>query len=76
MRAELVVLPGSPEVAAVAIAECFETYFKAASALEAEAEALADEHLRRGPAGGAGLDRRRVVQMIIEKLARERGFPV
>ena len=40
-------------------------------AKEKEAERLADEHLRSAP---GGLDRRRVVQMIKQRLAEERRF--
>ncbi len=78
MRADLVEIEGSHHHAIQAVADRFEAYFKAASALEAQAERLADEHLRSGPgrASAGGLDRRRVVQMIKERLAKERGFPV
>ena len=43
------------------------------AALEAEAERLAEQHLRRGPQS-AGMDERRVIDMIKKKLAEERGF--
>jgi len=76
LRAQLVELGGTPDAAAQAIAEQLEAYFKAAAALEADAERLADEHLKAARAGAAGIDRRRVVQMIKEKLASERGLPV
>jgi hypothetical protein len=45
--------------------------FRQEEMLEKEAEQLADEHLRSAP---GGLDRRRVVQMIKQRLAEERRF--
>lgn len=45
--------------------------FRQEEMLEKEAERLADEHLRSAP---SGLDRRRVVQMIKQRLAEERRF--
>jgi hypothetical protein len=45
--------------------------FRQEEMLEKEAERLADEHLRSAP---GGLDRRRVVQMIKQRLAEERRF--
>jgi hypothetical protein len=76
VRCDLVELPANHEPAIAAVAERFDAYFKAAAALEAEAERLADEHLRGAGRAGAGLDRRRVVQMIQAKIAKERNFPL
>ena len=76
VRADLVELKGTAEEAAKAIGTQWEAYFKATDALESDAERLADEHLRSVRAGAAGIDRRRVVQMIKEKLAAERGLPI
>lgn len=76
VRADLVELQGAPEAAAKSISDQIDAYFKAAGSLEADAERLADEHLKGARAGAAGIDRRRVVQMIKEKLAAERGLPV
>ncbi|MGE4095823.1 MAG: DUF507 family protein [Candidatus Binatia bacterium] len=45
--------------------------FRQEEALEKEAERLAEEHLRTAP---GGVDRRRVVQMIKQRLAEERRF--
>ena len=45
--------------------------FRQEEMLEKEAERLADEHLSSAP---GGLDRRRVVQMIKQRLAEERRF--
>ena len=45
--------------------------FRQEEALEKDAERLADEHLRSAP---GGVDRRRVVQMIKQRLAEERRF--
>jgi hypothetical protein len=76
VRADLVTLGGPADVAAKAIADEIEAYGKAAAKLDADAERLADEHLRSNRAGSAGIDRHRVVQMIRTKLAEERGLPV
>ena len=45
--------------------------FRQEEAIEKEAEQLAEEHLRKAP---PGMDRRRVVQMIKQRLAEERRF--
>lgn len=45
--------------------------FRQEEMLENEAERLADEHLRSAP---DGVDRRRVIQMIKQRLAEERRF--
>ena len=76
VRADLVTLAGPADTAAKAIADEVEAYQKAAAKLDADAERLADEHLRGMRAGSAGIDRHRVVQMIRNKLAEERGLPV
>ncbi len=77
MRADLATVPGSHAAAINAVVERFETYFKSASALEAEAERMADDQIRTlGRQAAAGLDRHRVVQMIREKLAKDKGIPV
>jgi len=46
--------------------------FKEEEAIEKEAEELAQRHAR----AMAGMDQRRIVQGIKERLARERGFPL
>jgi hypothetical protein len=48
--------------------------FRQEEALEKEAERLAEEHLRSAPGGPGAVDRRRVVQMIKQRLAEERRF--
>ncbi|NOT53389.1 MAG: DUF507 family protein [Deltaproteobacteria bacterium] len=45
--------------------------FRQEEVIEKDAERLADEHLRSAP---GGVDRRRVVQMIKQRLAEERRF--
>jgi hypothetical protein len=45
--------------------------FHQEEAIEKEAERLAEEHLRNAP---PGMDRRRVVQMIKQRLAEEKRF--
>jgi hypothetical protein len=77
VRADLATVPGSHAPAINAVVERFEAYFKSASALEAEAERMADDQIRTlGRQAAAGLDRHRVVQMIREKLAKDKGIPV
>jgi len=76
VRADAVSIAGPHEPAIAAVTDRLEAYFKATASLAADAERLADEHLRSAGREAVGLDRRRVVQMIQEKLARERGFPL
>ena len=76
VRADLATLAGPADNAAKAIADEVEAYQKAAAKLDADAERLADDHLRQLRTGSAGIDRHRVVQMIRAKLAEERGLPV
>jgi Protein of unknown function (DUF507) len=76
VRGDLVELGGDHAKAIASVSDCLGSYFKAAAALEAEAERLADEHLRAAGRAAVGLDRRRVVQMILARLAKERGFSV
>jgi hypothetical protein len=76
VRGDLVEIAGPRDAAIAAVVDRFEAYFKAAAALEADAERLADDHLRAAGRAAAGLDRRRVVQMIQAKLAKDRNFPV
>lgn len=76
VRADLVTLAGPADNAAKAIGDEVEAYQKAAAKLDADAERLADDHLRQLRTGSAGIDRHRVVQMIRAKLAEERGLPV
>ena len=76
MRGDLIELPGDHERAITSVADRLDAYFKASTSLEADAEKLADEHLRTAGRAAVGLDRKRVVQMILSKLAKERGFPI
>jgi hypothetical protein len=76
VRADLATLGGAPDVAAKAIADELDRYYKEAAKLDADAERLADDKLRELRAGSAGIDRHRVVQMIRAKLAEERGLPI
>ena len=76
VRADLLTLAGPADAAAKAIADEIEAYGKAAAKLDADAERLAEEHLRGLRTGSAGIDRHRVVQMIRTKLAEERKLPV
>lgn len=76
VRADFATVPGSHAPAIKAVAERFEAYFKAVHGLDAEAERLADEQLRSLGRQGAGLDRHKIVMMIRDKLAKEKGIPV
>jgi len=63
-----------------AVAAEFAKYFEASAALQAEAERLVEERLRgasRTRAGDfVGVDRHRMVQLIRDRLAKERNFPL
>ncbi len=54
------------------VSELINDTFEKAQALEAEAEKLAAAHSREM----FGMDQRRVIQGILERLARERDFPL
>jgi hypothetical protein len=76
-RADLIELGGPSHAAAeTAVAHALDEYGKAEAALAREAEQRADDEIRKLGRGGVGLDRRRVVQMIKQKLAAEKGFPI
>jgi hypothetical protein len=75
-RADLIEISGSHNAAEAAVAKIFEEYGTAEAALSREAETRADDEIRKLGRQGVGLDRRRVVQMIKQKLASEKGFPV
>lgn len=47
--------------------------FEEEAKIEADAEKMAQQHIRRS-AGGSGMDERRVIDMIKKKLAEDRGF--
>jgi hypothetical protein len=55
------------------IVELMMKNFDEEAAIEADAEKMAQQHIRRS-AGGAGMDERRVIDLIKKKLAEERGF--
>lgn len=76
-RADLVDLGGGSHTAAeTAVAAVLDEYGKAEAALAREAETRADDEIKKLGRGGVGLDRRRIVQMIKQKLAAEKGFPI
>ncbi len=75
-RADAVELPPDHRPAEMALLAELEAYFEAASALERDAEKMADQHLKAAGRDGLGLDRRVIVQRIKEKLAEDRGFPL
>lgn len=61
-----------PHLVQARIVELLARNFEAAQALEAEAERMAETHTRQLP----GMDFRKIVQGIMERLARDRGFPL
>jgi len=76
VRADLVAIEGSHLAAETAVAAALEEYGKAEASLDREAERRADEEIKKLGREGVGIDRRRVVQMIKQKLASEKGFPI
>jgi hypothetical protein len=75
VRADVVQITGSHNAAEAAVGKAFEDYGTAEATLSREAEKRADEEIRKLGSRAVGLDRRRVVQMIKQKLASEKGFP-
>ena len=75
-RADLIAIEGSHHAAETAVAAALDEYGKAEAALDREAEARADEEIKKLGREGVGIDRRRVVQMIKQKLASGKGFPI
>ncbi len=63
---------GDPSVVQVRIVELIAQTVDGEQALEEEAERLAGSHARQM----VGMDQRRVIQGIKERLARERNFPL
>lgn len=76
VRTDLVELTGGHLAAESAVAGVLDEYGKAEASLSKEAERRAEEEIRKLGSRGVGLDRRRVVQMIKQKLAEEKGFPL
>jgi hypothetical protein len=75
-RADVIAIEGSHHAAETAVAAALEEYGKAEAALDREAERRAEDEIKKLGRSGVGIDRRRVVQMIKQKLASEKGFPV
>lgn len=75
-RADLAQISGGHNAAEAAVAKVFEEYGVAEAALSRDAEKRADDEIRKLGSQAVGLDRRRVVQMIKQKLASEKGFPI
>jgi hypothetical protein len=74
------VVSGREEALVTVVADELRKYFEASAALQAEAEGLVEERLRgasRTRAGDfVGVDRHRMVQLIRDRLAKERNFPL
>jgi hypothetical protein len=75
-RADVIAIEGSHHAAETAVAAALEEYGKAEAALDRAAERRAEDEIKKLGRSGVGIDRRRVVQMIKQKLASEKGFPV
>ena len=74
-RADAAELPSDHGPSERAICAELEDFFKRSSALERDAERMADEHLKAAGRDGLGLDRRMIIRRVKEKLASERDFP-
>ena len=75
VRADAMEMAGGRAGAENEIVAEFQAYFSSLTALEREAEKLADRHLQAAGRDAIGLDRRRIVEGIKKKLAEEKGFP-
>lgn len=64
------------DTAVAAVAAAIDTHLAGLAQLDRDAEKLADQHLRAAGRDGLGLDRRKVVQMIRQRIAKERDFPL
>ncbi|MBI4518267.1 MAG: DUF507 family protein [Deltaproteobacteria bacterium] len=69
---EIVRIKADEAKIAARVSEVLEKNFAGETALEAEAERLAAAHAR----SMTGMDQRRIVRGIMERLARERNFPL
>ncbi|MFP6663492.1 MAG: DUF507 family protein [Deltaproteobacteria bacterium] len=62
--------------AIAAVERALNTYFAEEAALERDAAKMAAQHLQAAGRDALGLDRNKVTQMIMQRLAKERGFPL
>lgn len=75
LAAESLITPRGERGAVVAgIAGAISRNFAAEQKLERDAEKLLDETLNAMGSGAAGIDRRRMLKMVKDKLARERNI--
>lgn len=75
-RAEQLEAGTGHEPAIRAVEKALKAYFEAEDALEKDAEKMAAQHLKAAGRDALGLDRKKVTQMIKQRLAKERGFPL
>ncbi len=73
VRADLVTIRGSHTAAEQAVARALERFARGDDELTREAERLADAEIQKLGTQAVGVDRRRIVQMIKQKLAAGRG---
>lgn len=75
-RAEQLETTAGHEPAIAAVAKALASYFEQEAALEKDAAKMALQHLKAAGRDAVGLDRNKVTQMIKQRLAKERGFPL
>ena len=75
-RADQLETAAGHEAAIGAVAKALDSYFEQEAALEKDAAKMAVQHLKAAGRDALGLDRNKVTQMIKQRLAKERGFPL
>lgn len=75
-RADQLPAGTSHEPAIAAVGKALDSWFEQEAALEKDAAKMAVQHLKAAGRDALGLDRNKVTQMIKQRLAKERGFPL
>ena len=76
VRAEQIPQTAALDPAIATVSAALKAYFSEEASLEKDAAKLAAEHLKAAGRDAVGLDTRKVTQMIKQRLAKERGFPL
>jgi len=76
VRAEQIPQTEALDPAINAVSKALQAYFTEEASLEKDAAKMAAQHLKAAGRDAVGLDTRKVTQMIKERLAKERGFPL
>ena len=76
VRAEQIPQNEALDPAIAPVSAALKAYFSEEASLEKDAAKLAAEHLKAAGRDAVGLDTRKVTQMIKQRLAKERGFPL